>query len=322
MPLVFSLALLVIFSFLLIKGTEFLVDALDRLSRTTKLGKFALTSILVALATSLPELFICLAAALEKEQTLALGNILGSNIANLSLVIGGATLIGGSLSIFGDFYKKDLLAVFLAALLPIFLLLDNTLSRVDGLLLLLVFGVYNYTILAEKRPRKVRGEGTGILRRLNKSGTKKQVAWVFLGAAVVLFSADMIVKIASDLAKEMNVSLMLIGLFVVAIGTSLPELSFSIGAARKKQVAMIFGDLIGSVVANATLILGLTALINPIRVQNIQVFYTATAFFVIIFLMFWYFVKTKRKLERWEAAVLIAVYVLFVFVQFSNIKIF
>jgi len=322
MPLVFSLLLLIFFSFLLIKGTEFLVDALDRLSKKTKLGKFALTSILVALATSLPELFVCLAAALEKEQTLALGNILGSNIANLSLVVGGATLIGGSLSIFGAFYKKDLLAVFLAALLPIFLLLDNTLSRVDGLLLLLVFGIYNYTILAEKRPRKVKGEGTGILRRLNKTGTHKQIAWVFLGAAIVLFSADVIVKLASSIATEMNMSLILIGLFLVAIGTSLPELSFSIGAAKKKQVAMMFGDLIGSVVANATFILGLTALINPIRIQNVQVFYTATFFFIIIFLMFWYFVKTKRKLERWEAAALIAVYAIFVLVQFSNIKIF
>ncbi len=297
-----------------------MVQALDHLSNSSQLGKFALTSILMGIATSLPELFICLAAALEKEQNLALGNVLGSNIADLSLVIGGATLVGGSLSIFGEFWKKDFLAIFLAAILPLFLLLDNSLSRVDGLLLLLVFGIYNYTILAESPKRRLKRRKAGILHRLNHQGTQKQIAWLFLGAALLLFSADMIVKLAGSLASQLHLPLILVGLFLVAVGTSLPELSFEIGAVRRKQVAMVFGDLIGSVVANSTLILGLTALINPIKLRSFESFFLATVFFIVIFLLFWFFVKTKRKLERWEAVVLILVYGFFIFLEFVKVK--
>ena len=324
MPVVVYLLLLLLFSFLLIKSTEFLVEALNRLARSSKLGKFALTSSIIALATSLPELFVCLAAALEGKQALALGNVIGSNIANLSLVIGGATLISGTLPVFGGFFRKDLIAIFMAALLPLFLLLDGSLSRVDGLLLILVFGVYNYTILArhKKQKAKTQTRDFGILRRLNHKGTRRQIAWVFLGAAVLLFSADMIVKIAVQIASGLNLPLIFIGLFLVSAGTSLPELFFEIGAIKKKQIAMVFGNLTGSIIANATLILGLTALISPIKIIEIGTFFLATVFFIVIFLVFVSFVRSKRKLERWEAGVLILIYALFIFLEFFSNKIF
>ena len=116
------LLLIVIFCFLLIKATEILVQALNSLAKSTHLGKFAITSFLLALATSLPELFVGISAALEGSPELALGNVLGSNIANLSLVIGGAAIIGGTLAVTGGFLKEEIFYTFLAGALPLLLL--------------------------------------------------------------------------------------------------------------------------------------------------------------------------------------------------------
>lgn len=319
MVLFLYLALLIFFSFLLIKATEILIQALSRLSKISRVGKFALTSSLMALATSLPELFVGITAALEGQSSLALGNVLGSNIADVSLVIGGAALIGGSIGVVGSFLKKDILYAFVAGGFPLVLLIDGRLSRVEGLILLLLYGVYNYTVLIEKKKRKHTNGGLArkIIRRLNHRGTEKQLAWVFLGAALLVFSADAIVKIAGLIAQSFRVPLFLIGLFLVAIGTSLPELSFEIGAVRKKEVGMVFGNLLGSIIANSTLILGVVALINPVVLDSgLKPYLWATAAFFFIFLLFWFFVRTKRKLERWEGWALLIIYFIFMFFEF------
>lgn len=319
--LIVYLGLLIFFSFLLIKSTEILIGALNKLSKTSKLSKFGLTSFLLALATSLPELFVGITAALESKPSLALGNVLGSNIANLSLVIGGAAVISGSIGIVGDFLFKDIFYVFLAGSLPLVMLIDSRLSRVEGLLLLAIYGVYNFTVL--KRRRRIRAGGLDIrklLHRLNRKKVDNEIAWIFFGAAMLVFSADGIVRIAALIAQNFKVPLMLVGLFLVAVGTSLPELSFEIAAVRKKQVGMVFGDLLGSIVANSTLILGVTVLISPIALDGgFKVYFWATLAFLILFFFFWFFVKTKRKLERWEGAVLLLLYFLFILFEFWRV---
>jgi cation:H+ antiporter len=142
--------LLVGFSLLLIKATEILTDSLQELARITRIGKFAITSLLLAFATSVPELVVGITAALEGRPNMALGTVLGSNIADISLVIGGAAVIGGSFSVAGEFLRLDIFSVFLAGVLPLMLLLDNKLSRVDGIILLLVYGIYNFGLLRNK----------------------------------------------------------------------------------------------------------------------------------------------------------------------------
>ncbi|MBU0618713.1 sodium:calcium antiporter [Patescibacteria group bacterium] len=322
MQLAFDLILIFSFSILLIKGTELTILGLKHLAKATGLERFALTSFLLALATSIPELFVGVVAALEGRPGLALGNVIGSNIANISLVAGGAVLIGGTIGVVGEFLKKDIFSVFLAGALPMILLLDNSLSRVDGLILLFIYGAYNWGIL-NGRKRKIGLENEVWLRRflrhLGKEKAGQSIASMFLGMALLLFSAEMLVKVAQNLALDMKMPVFLIGLFVVAIGTSLPELSFEIGAIRRKQVGMMFGDLLGSVVANSTLILGIVSLINPIYLTNgLEPYLLATVFFAAIFALFWYFVRTKRKLERWEGVVLILVYLAFAWLEFRR----
>lgn len=307
------LLLLVGFSLLLIKATDIITESLQRLAQITHLGKFAITSLLLAFATSIPELVVGITAALEGRSSLSLGVILGSNIANLSLVIGGAAVIGGSLSVAGQFLKLDVFSVFLAGVLPLMLLLDKTLSRADGIVLLLVYGIYNYGILKNQQADQPTGTGRFKLMLLGKGLKSKKMnkwlAWLFLGAAMLIFGADMIVKLAVMIAKTIEAPVMLVGMFLIAVGAVLPELSFEARAIKKRQAGMVLGNLTGSIVVNSTLVLGLVALINPIKLQNgLNAYLLAAASFGVMFLIFWQFVKTKKKLERWEGAVLILIY--------------
>lgn len=318
-----DLVLLVFFSFLLIKSTEILVQALSRFSKTSKIGKFALTSSFLALTTSFPELFVGITAALEGRPNLSLGNVLGSNIADISLVIGGAALVGGTISVIGEFLKKDIFSAFLAATFPFILFIDGSLSKVDGLILLLIYGIYNYTVLLKKKMKKYKTSQLArkIFRRFNHRETDKQIAWIFFGAIILIFSADALVKTATVIAINFKAPLFLIGLVLVAVGTSLPELSFEMRAVRRKEVGMIFGNLLGSIVANSTLILGVSALISPIILEKgISPYLLATVSFLLIFCLFWFFSHTKKKLERWEGLVLLFVYLLFVMVEFWQVK--
>lgn len=311
------------FSFLIIKATDILVINFQSLSRRTRLGKFAMTSFLLALATSIPELFVGITAALEGKPNLALGNVIGSNIANVSLVIGGAALIGGTVSVRGTFLRRDVFYAFLAGCAPMIFLLDKNLSRVDGLILLALYGLYNTLVLIERRRGRVStGDEEGfvfrIIRRLNHKGARRDLGWIFAGVVLLLFSADMLVRIAGRIALAFNIPLFLIGLFLVAVGTSLPELAFELEAIRKKQSEMVFGDLLGSVVANATLIIGITALISPIRIRAFDEYLLATIAYVLLFGAFYFFIRTKRRLERWEAAFLLGFYLAFLVGEFIH----
>jgi len=316
------LLLLIGFSLLLMKSTRILTDSLEELAKITKVGKFAITAFLLAFATSIPELVVGITAALEGRPSLALGVVLGSNIADITLVIGGAAIIGGSFSVAGEFLRIDIFSVFLAGALPLMLLLDGTLSRVDGIILLLVYGMYNFGLMQAKTKRGHGGYGK-ILRKILTKGTRKKMnkslVWLFLGSAMLIFSADMIVKIGTALGQSLGVPVFLIGLFLVAIGTSLPELSFEIETIKKKQIGMALGDLLGSVVANSTLILGIVSLINPIVLANgLNSYLLAAAAFGVTFVLFWQFVKSKRKLERWEGAVLLVAYALFILLEWMK----
>jgi cation:H+ antiporter len=317
------LILIFLFSILLVKATDILIISLKRLARRTRLGEFAVTTMVLALATSLPELFVGITSALEGSPNLSLGNVIGSNIADLSLVIGGAALIGGAVSVQGRFLRRDVFYAFLAGAAPMILLFDKLLSRVDGLILLALYGFYNVAVFTERKTEMVVGDEEGVFRRLirqlNHRGGGKELAWVFLGVALLLFSADMIVRIAGWIAFSLHVPLLLIGLFVVAVGTSLPELAFELRAIRAHKPDMVFGDLLGSVVANGTLVIGLTAVLVPIKINAFEEYLLATMIFVAGFGLFYFFIRTKQRLERWEGAILLVIYLIFALLEFTRL---
>jgi cation:H+ antiporter len=319
----FNLILIFLLSFILIKATDILIVNFVSLSQKTRLRKFALTGLILGLATSLPELFVGLSSAFEGESILSLGNIMGANIANLSLVVGGAALLGGTVVVRGDFLRRDIFYAFLAAASPMLLLSDRVLSRLDGLILLVFYVFYQVIVFNEHSSRLRKKEikrPQRLLRifNLRSKTAKKEVVWIFLGIILLLFSADALVRIAVKLATAFNLPLLLVGLLIVAVGTTLPELVFETEALRKRQSSMFLGNLLGSIVANGTLVIGLVALISPFRIQNLESYLLSMMAFLLIFAIFYLFVRTKHRLERWEASLLLLVYLLFVFLEFRG----
>ncbi len=210
-----------------------------------------------------------------------------------------------------------------AGALPIALLLDKSLSRVDGLILLAVYAAYashffrhRFEQIAEEQ--KQESFVWRFSRRFSNvaQAGKKEIGKLFVGIALMLFSADVIVKLASYLAESFNIPTFLIGLTVIAIGTSLPEFAFSFRSLEEHEPSMFFGNLLGSTIANSTLVLGIVAVIHPIEVFAVNEYYVAVAAFFVIFISFWRFISSKNRLDRWEGGVLLLLYLIFLIVEF------
>lgn len=319
---------ILVFSAILIKAADLLVVAIRRLSKLTGIGGFAISAVILALATSFPELFVGITAALEGSPSLSLGVVIGSNIANLALVVGGAGIIFGAVEVHGSFVRRDVAIAFGAGLIPLFLLLDGTLSRVDGLILIFLYGLYASSLFREQFIQLGREheeeDGRFWYRFLRHfahiDGTVgRELGRLFLGVALLLFSANMIVRAAQFLALDLNIPLLLIGIFLVAVGTSLPEVAFSIRSLKEHAPKMFFGNILGSIIANGTLVAGVTSLIAPIKVEAFDEYLLATITFILIYLLFWMFIRSKQRLDRWEAATLFALYLAFVLVEFLQV---
>ncbi len=301
-----------VLSWVLLGVADLMVGAVNRLAKDVALNKFGLAAFLVATTTSLPELFVGIAAALEGDSVLSLGNVLGSNIANVSLVIGGAAILGGSVAVVGDFLTRDFVIAFLIGSLPLILLLNGSLSVWDGLVLVTIYFIYQLAELRKPGAMKCTGRWRGLLRKMGKKQTERDLLWLVLGIFLILILANLLVKEIVQLASTLKLSVFVGGL-LLAMGTTLPELSFEIEAIRKREVGMVFGNLLGSVVTNSTLILGVVAIISPIKVtQGIQAYFLTTVVFVIVFCLFWLMAYSKKKLERWEGLVLLGIYALFI----------
>ncbi len=304
---------IVFFSLLLIKATDVLVIHLKSLSRKIAVGGFALAAFLVGFSTSLPELFVGLTSAFEGIPTLSLGNLIGANISNLSLVVGLAAFLGGGVKIRNGAERRDLFYAFLAGAIPLIFLFDKELGRIEGIVLIIIYLSYNYFLL-RKRDQTLEENGgfwRGFLRRFQHKETKKELEIIFLSLVLIIISADIMVRLAKTIAVSINFPPFLIGLFLLAIGTSLPELVFGFEAVRKKEGEMLMGNLIGSLVINSTLIVGLVALISPIKIKTFSDYTLASVVFVTLFLLVYVFTKTKNRLEKWEGLALVAVYIIF-----------
>jgi cation:H+ antiporter len=315
--------LLILFSFILVKSADLIIVAIRRIAKQTKTGLFALSAVILAVSTSFPELFVSIASAIEKEPGITLGIIVGSNIANISLVAGITAFIVGKVQVHGDFLKRDALIALVAGIMPLILVLDGELSRVDGLVLLAMYGAYatgffkgRFLEIAEEHKKE--SFYYRLLRKINHiNGTRtKEFGKLFVGVALLLFSADVIVRLSTQLALTAGIDIFIIGLILVAAGTSLPELAFSLRSLEDHQPSMFFGNLLGSIIANSTLVVGTAAVIYPIKMVARSEYMIAVGAFLLIFTTFWYFIRSKHRLDRWEAGVLLLLYLTFLLVAF------
>jgi cation:H+ antiporter len=206
------------------------------------------------------------------------------------------------------------------ALLPITLIVDGTLTRVDASILLITY--FFYFVKVWRRSSQIEH----ILEQFEGVNIWKEGFFFLLSLVFLLGASELIVYSASTLSLGLGWGLTFVGLTVTAIGTSLPEIAFTLGASRGRYQQEILGDIVGSIVANSTFVLGLTALIHPITITNGEVSFTSLGLFVVIMLVFLRFTRTKEKIDKFEAAILLMMYFGFIaveyFLQTSGIKLF
>jgi len=323
--ILYQVAGLILFCLGLIYSTSLIIGAIKTLAIKSHLGAYGITALVLAISTSLPELVVSIVASIEGNTSLVLGNILGSNIVDLSLVIGAAAVIGGSLQVTGIILSRDIYLTGVTGFLPIFLIADGTLSRPDGVVLLVVYLTMITTFLRSHHQVLAKHALSvspiqQFLSLFSSVGGKTSLVKFVFGVALLLTSSHFIVQLSSALAISTGLSSLFIGLFIVSVGTSLPELAFEVKALASGQAKMAIGNLLGSVVANSTLILGFAAIIRPLTLKSggLLPYGLAIGTFTAIYFGFTFFIKSKKKLEWWEGLILILGYIVFVWLEFAR----
>ena len=266
---------------------------------------------IVAAGTSAPELFVSLVSALKGTPDLAVGNVVGSNTMNCMLIVGCAAMVA-PMTISRSTVKKDIPFSVTASVLLILLALDSFLGRWDGIILLAGFAAFMvYTLMQAKM-----GDDAAEVQK-ETSPVWKSLLYLVGGLLLLVVGSNVFVDHASSVALSLGISEGVVGLTVVAGGTSLPELATSVVAARKGQSAIAIGNVIGSNVFNILLILGMTAVISPLQIEGITTIDMAVM--LVSVALVWLFSFTRYTVERWEGAVLVGGYLIYLFWLIANL---
>ena len=298
----------------LIKGADFLVNGASSVARRLKISDLVIGLTIVAFGTSAPELFVNLFAAFRGTTDIAMGNIIGSNIANVMLILGIAAIIYPLKVTKGTTWKEiplSLLAVALLIIMANDTLIDgfrfNQLAASEGLVLMAFFIIFLYYTFGIAK-----AQGIDTLPPAKQYSTLKSVGFIVLGLIGLAIGGQFIVNGAVTIALSLGLSETLIGLTIVAIGTSLPELATSAVAAYKKNADIAVGNIVGSNIFNIFWILGLTATINPLPIAKSLNFDLGIAALASLLLFAWMFVGRKHELERWQGALLVGIYIAYI----------
>ncbi len=314
MPAALPYIFLVVGFVVLIKGADFFVDGSCSIAKKLRIPDIVVGLTVVALGTSLPELAVSLSAAAAGSSDMALGNVVGSNLINILVILGLSAAIL-PLSVDRSMFRRDLPVLLLtSAILPVMTLVGAwRIGRISGGILAALFIGYIYltvrSALAYRKAECVLPEGEDIPAEEN--GGKNLSWWLSIlfvvgGAALIVFGGDLSVDAATEIAKQIGVSEAVIGLTVVALGTSLPELVTSAVAARKGNSDIALGNVVGSCIFNVLFILGTTALVRPLDVASGSIVDMLVLLGVSVYLLITAY--TGRKLKRWEGVSYLAIY--------------
>jgi cation:H+ antiporter len=317
--LIGNIVLLGVSMIVLIRASSLAITNSVKLASVTGLGKTKTGFILVAFSTSLPELMVVVFSILDPQTVgISIGNVLGSNIVNICLVLGAGFLLmalkypdsaGFFTRMAGDEVGNLNFGIFIASIVPLSLLYLGYSSQIMGLVLIALF-VFNMYSLARKRETVEQ-----ISDEIERRELGKYVIMAILGILGVVASAYFIVESASFLAISAGIPPVIIGATVVAFGTSVPELATSLESVRKGFLDLAVGNIVGSCFLNITLILGLTFLLVPFNV-NISAFSDLILFSLIANIMLWYLLQ-NTKVSRREGIILLTIYSIFLVISFN-----
>jgi len=249
----------------LVYGADFIVKESERIALHFNISHFVIGATLVALGTSLPEMAASMMASYYDKSDMAVANVVGSVIFNITLVLGIVFMIAKSMKPDRDLFSKDSAWVIIPLVIFYIMIQDGTISRFDGILFLLLMVSYT-TFLFSSSKKDLEGEIDEDLQK-EKFNWRKSIILLLIGFVFTIGGANFVVESGTSIARSLDVSEWLIGLFLISLGTSLPELVVSIVAIKKGNAEMSIGNIIGSNVANFSMVLGGSALINPLSID-------------------------------------------------------
>ena len=300
---------------LLIKGANLLVDGASSVAKRIGISSLVIGLTVVAFGTSAPELIVSVLASLKNNTDIAIGNVLGSNIANILLILGISALIFPLTVKRNTVWKEipfSLLTVLVAAIMANDILLDKSsfsgLTRSDGLVFLCFFIIFFYYTFSISKADPSESDKIEI----KKNSVPVSLLKITIGMVALTLGGKWIVDSAVDIASSFGISQAIIGLTVVAIGTSLPELATSAVAAFKKNTDIAVGNIVGSNIFNILLILGISSLINPLPFFSMMMFDVFVDVAATLALFMFMFIDIKHTLQRWQGGVFVAAYVLYI----------
>jgi len=304
-----NIAILIIGFVLLVKGADFFVEGASDIAKKLRIPSIVVGLTIVALGTSLPELAVSLTAALQGSNDIALGNVTGSNIVNLLIVVGLAALIN-PIKVQRSVMKRDYSMSLVMAVVMLVCsgeIFRNgqtaVLSRLDGIVMLILMAGYMY-ILIHNAVRNRVVENFGLSRPLYWS-----LLFCVIGAAAIISGGQFVVNAATDLAYQFGMSETLVGLTIVAIGTSLPELVTSVVAAKKGESDIALGNVVGSNILNVGFILGLSSAIHPVAVNLLNLYDIIVL--IIVTAIFFFPLWKKEQVSRATGFIMVALYLVY-----------
>ncbi len=309
--MIFDILLIIAGVAMVLYGADRLTEGASALARRMNVPEIIIGLTIVAAGTSAPELFVSMVSALKGTPDMAIGNVVGSNTMNAMLIVGCAAMVA-PMTICKSTVRKDIPFSVFASVLLVLLSLNSFLGRLDGIFLLAGFALFMYYTLSQAKV----GETASV------SEVKSVKPWlsaffVLLGLALLVIGSNIFVDSASRVAYSLGISEGVVGLTIVAGGTSLPELATSVVAARKGQSAIAIGNVIGSNVFNILLILGLTATISPMQIQGVTLVDMGMMLGSVS--LVWLFSYTRYTVERWEGALLVIGYLVYLAWLLSNV---
>ena len=292
--------------FLLIKGADFFVEGSSSLARTLRIPSVIIGLTIVAMGTSAPEASVSINASFNGNNDIAISNILGSNIFN-SLIVVGVCAVLSSFTIDRDIMKRDLPLNVIFSIVIAVMILDKQLSRMEGIILLIMMLIYLLHMIFSAFKQRYDED-------VENMPLYKSILYIIIGLMAVIMGGDLVVDYSCIIARELGLSQNFIGLTIVAIGTSLPELVTSIVATQKNESGLALGNAVGSNIFNIIFILGASSLLSPIVVSIESVL---DSFILIgVSIVLFVFSKTECYMSKKEGCILISIYICYLIYLF------
>lgn len=297
---------------LILMGANWLVDGASSIAKKTGMSEFIIGLTIVGIGTSTPEMVVSFISSFQGQTDMAIGNIVGSNIFN-TLVILGITALLCPLAITKESLKRDLplniavtvLLILLGLKGTIFGIGTNSLTRIDGLIMLLILALYFRLLLKKPKDGVIETEANGESTKVFSTG--KSIIFILMGLTGLVLGGKLFVNSATEIAKFFNMSEKFIALTIMAAGTSLPELATSVVAALKGRGQMAMGNVLGSNISNILLILGASAVINPLSFSAMSPIDLGVVLVAAVFMLTSAYTFKKNTLDRFEAVILLLI---------------